>query len=133
MSGSRFVGVNLTGGTANRVTHNQIAGSVGPGVLVQTSLGDHGSHNRVLDNAIEGNGIQVNPGQIATTLAGNTIRHSAGDGIVAYEPSTILHGNSARDGRGYGISAPNGAVDRGANAATGNATQAQCVGVACAA
>src|SRR5512132_3515700 len=29
MTGSRFVGVNLTGGTANRVVHNQIAASVG--------------------------------------------------------------------------------------------------------
>jgi parallel beta-helix repeat protein len=132
MSGSRFVGVNLTGGTDNRVAHNEIADSVGPGVLVQTSLADHGSHNRVLDNAIEGNGIQVNPGQIAATLARNTIRHSAGDGIVAYEPSTILQGNSAGDGRGYGISAPNGAVDRGANVAAGNGMQPQCVGVACA-
>jgi hypothetical protein len=38
MTGSRFVGVNLTGGTANRVVHNQIAGSIGYGVLLQTSV-----------------------------------------------------------------------------------------------
>jgi hypothetical protein len=107
MSGSRFVGVNLTGGTANRVVHNEIAGSIGPGVLLQTSVGDHGSHNRVMDNAIDGNGIQVNPGQIAAMIARNTIR-AAGDGIVVYEPSTILLGNVAA------ISAPNGADDRGA-------------------
>jgi hypothetical protein len=108
MSGSRFVGVNLTGGTANRVLHNEIAGSVGPGVLLQTSVGDHGSHNRVVENAIDGNGIQVNPGQVAAMIARNTIRGAAGDGIVVYEPSTILQGNAAA------ISAPNGAVDRGA-------------------
>ena len=108
MSGSRFVGVNLTGGTANRVLHNEIAGSIGPGVLLQTSVGDHGSHNRVVENAIDGNGIQVNPGQVAAMIARNTIRGAAGDGIVVYEPSTILQGNAAA------ISAPNGAVDRGA-------------------
>jgi large repetitive protein len=107
MTGSRFVGVNLTGGTANRVTHNHVAGSVGPGVLLQTSVADHGSHNRVIDNVIVGNGIQVNPGQVAAIIAGNAI-DSARDGIVVYEPSTILQGNIAT------VSAPNGAVDRGA-------------------
>src|SRR5919201_1131189 len=65
MTGSRFVGVNLTGGTANRVTHNKVAGRI----------------------------------------ARNTIR-STGDGIVVYEPSTILQGNAAA------VSAPNGAVER---------------------
>ena len=107
MSGSRFVGVNLTGGTANRVVHNEIAGSIGAGVLLQTSVGDHGSHNRVMDNAIDGNGIQVNPGQVAAMIARNTITTTAADGIVVYEPSTILQGNAAV------VSAPNGAVDRG--------------------
>jgi hypothetical protein len=107
MTGSRFVGVNVTGGTANRVVHNQIAGSIGYGVLLQTSVADHGSHNRIVENAIEGNGIQVNPGQVAATIARNTIHTTAGDGIVVYEPSTILQGNAAA------VSAPNGAVDRG--------------------
>jgi parallel beta helix pectate lyase-like protein len=103
MTGSRFTGVNLTGGTANLVEHNEIAGSIGPGVLLQTSVGDHGARNRIVENAIDGNGIQVNPGQVATTIARNTIS-SAGDGIVVYEPSTILQGNIAT------VSAPNGAV-----------------------
>jgi Right handed beta helix region len=107
MTGSRFVGVNLTGGTANRVMHNRIAGSIGPGVLLQTSVGDHGSHNRVIENAIDGNGIQVNPGQVAALIARNTV-HAAGQGIVVYEPSTILQGNAAA------VSAPNGAVERAA-------------------
>jgi hypothetical protein len=71
-------------------------------VLLQTSVGDHGSANRVIENAIDGNGIQVNPGQVAAMIARNTI-HSAGDGIVVYEPS-ILQGNAAA------VSAPNGAV-----------------------
>jgi hypothetical protein len=103
MTGSRFTGVNLTGGTANRVIHNKVAASVGPGVLLQTSVRYHGSHNLVLDNVILGNGIQVNPGQVAATIAGNAI-DSAGDGIVVYEPSTILQGNIAS------VSAPNGAI-----------------------
>ena len=102
MTGSRFTGVNLTGGTANTVTLDRIAGSIGPGVLLQTSVRDHGSANRILENAIDGNGIQVNPGQHAALIARNTIR-SAGDGIVVYEPSTILRGNAAT------VSAPNGA------------------------
>jgi hypothetical protein len=100
MTGSRFVGVNLTGGTAKKVVHNQIAGSIGYGILLQTSVADHGSHNRILENAIEGKGIQVNPGQVAATIARNTIQ---GDGIVVYEPSTIVKANAAA------VSAPNGA------------------------
>jgi len=108
MTGSRFVGVNLTGGTANRVLHNRIADSIGYGVLLQTSVADHGRHNEILENAIEGKGIQVNPGQVAAMIARNTITTTAADGIVVYEPSTILQGNAAA------ISAPNGAVDRGA-------------------
>ena len=78
------------------------------GVLLQTSVADHGSHNRIVDNAIEGKGIQVNPGQVAATIARNTINATAGDGIVVHEPSTILQGNAAA------VSAPNGAVDNGA-------------------
>jgi hypothetical protein len=105
MTGSRFVGVNLTGGTANRVVHNEISSSVGPGVLVQTSPADHGRRNEILDNVIVGNGIQVNPGQVRAVIAGNAI-NSAGDGIVVYEPSTILQGNIAV------VRAPNGAVQR---------------------
>ena len=108
MTGSRFVGVNLTGGTANRVVHNRIADSIGYGVLLQTSVADHGRHNEILENAIEGKGIQVNPGQVAARIARNTITSAAADGIVVYEPSTILQGNAAA------VSAPNGAVDRGA-------------------
>jgi hypothetical protein len=107
MSGSRFVGVNLTGGTANRVEHNEITASTGPGVLVQTSLADHGRRNQILENVIVGNGIQVNPGQVRTVIAGNAV-NSTGNGIVVYEPSTILQGNIAV------VSAPNGAVNRGA-------------------
>ena len=103
MTGSRFVGVNLTGGTANKVIHNQIADSIAYGVLLQTSVADHGANNRVLENAISGKGIQVNPGQVAAMIARNTLQ---GDGIVVYEPSTILQGNAAA------ISAPNGAVQR---------------------
>jgi hypothetical protein len=99
MTGSRFTGVNLTGGTANRVVHNRIADSIGYGVLLQTSVADHGSRNRIVENAIVGKGIQVNPGQVAPMIARNTIQ---GDGIVVYEPSTILQGNAAA------VSAPNG-------------------------
>jgi Periplasmic copper-binding protein (NosD) len=103
MTGSRFVGVNLTGGTANKVVHNRIADSIAYGVLLQTSVADHGANNRVLENAITGKGIQVNPGQVAATIARNTLQ---GDGIAVYEPSTILQGNAAA------VSAPNGAVQR---------------------
>jgi hypothetical protein len=105
MTGSRFVGVNLTGGTANRVVHNKVAGSIGPGMLLQTSVADHGSHNGVIDNVVLGNGIQVNPGQVGAIIAGNAI-DSSRDGILVYEPSTILQGNIAT------VSAPNGAVER---------------------
>jgi hypothetical protein len=43
---------------------------------------------------------------LAAMIARNTIR-AAGQGVVVYEPSTILQANAAA------ISAPNGAVERG--------------------
>jgi hypothetical protein len=122
----------LTGGAHNRVVANGITASVGLGVLVQTSVNDHGSDNRILDNVVEGNGIQVNPGQASAQIAGNTIRHAGFAGIAAFEPSTIIERNTSSDNRGVGILAPNGAVDRGGNGATGNGQQPECVGVVCA-
>ena len=64
-----------------------------------------GARNRVMENALDGNGIQVNPGQVGALIARNTIL-SAGDAIVVFEPSTILQANSAA------VNAPNGAVQR---------------------
>jgi hypothetical protein len=86
----------------------------------------------VLGNVVIGNGIWINPGPRATAIAGNFVRGGDYDGILAFEPSTILRRNHALANHGRGIDAPNGAVDRGRNVARGNGAAPQCVSVGCA-
>jgi nitrous oxidase accessory protein NosD len=120
MSGQRFVGINLTGGSGNRVLRNQIASTNGYGVFVQSSPAENGRGHRIVGNLLDGNGIAVFPGPRRTKLVANAVMKSAGDGITAFEPSTVLAGNSVTDSQARGIYAPNGAVDRGGNAARGS-------------
>lgn len=120
MSGQKFVGLNLTGGSGNRVRRNEIAATNGYGVFVQSSPAENGRGHRIAGNLLDGNGIAVFPGPRRTKVAGNAVKKSPGDGITAFEPTTVLAGNSVTDSQGRGIYAPNGAVDRGGNAARGS-------------
>ena len=92
--------------------------------------------NRAVHNAA---GLEVEAGATGTrllfnvasdndVLAGGSIlpRH----GIAVYDPSTVLAGNVARRNPDFGIFAPDGAIDRGGNRASGNGA-GQCVNVAC--
>jgi hypothetical protein len=74
ISGSRFVGVNLMGGAANLVREKRIADSAGHAVLIQSSQTERGGCHRVLGNVVIGNGIWINPGPRAITIAGNFVR-----------------------------------------------------------
>jgi hypothetical protein len=132
MTGSRFVGANLTGGKRDRIVANRIVDSAGPGVFVHGSPAETGLKHRVKDNALAGNGIEIHPGPRATRVIGNTITGAPGDGIRVFEPGTLLRGNAASGNLAHGIDAPNGASDGGGNTASANGLQPQCVGVACA-
>jgi Right handed beta helix region len=132
MAGSKFVGANLTGGKRDRVVDNRIGGSAGPGVFVHSSPAETGLKHRVARNVLAGNGIEIHPGPAATRLVSNTITGAHGDGILVFEPSTLLRGNAASGNLAHGINAPNGASDGGANTAASNGLQPQCVGIACA-
>lgn len=130
VTGSGFVGVNLTGGDANTVSGNRIRGSRGQAVFIQHSVSETGGAHLVSGNTITGNGIWVSLGPTGTRLVGNTIRGSLRDGISAFDGSTVISRNVARANRGFGIYAPNGAVDGGGNRARGNGL-GRCVGVVC--
>ena len=127
IAGAKFVGVNVTGGARNRIVSNSISDSNGPGVLLQSAVDSPSRRNAVIENQISGNGIQVNPGQLRARLIGNAITGASGDGILVFEPTTLVRANSANDNRGHGIHAPNGAREGGANAAQGNGLEPQIV------
>jgi nitrous oxidase accessory protein NosD len=107
MTGQRFVGVALTGGIANRVTDNQISDTAGAGVFVQSSNTESGRNHRVDGNRLTANGILVFPGPRAIKLVGNSIEAAPGDGIAAFEPSTVLTGNTVAGSAGRDIYTPN--------------------------
>jgi parallel beta-helix repeat protein len=107
MSGQRFVGVALTGGAGNRVTGNQISDTAGAGIFVQPSHIETGRNHRIDANQLSANGILVFPGPRATSLVGNSIVAAPGDGIAAFEPSTVLTGNSVTNSVGRDVFTPN--------------------------
>lgn len=84
-------------------------------------------------------GLQIEPAQSGVNATGSTVAHNSfvrngGPGLWI-EPSSLSSGfrvanNVATHNAGHGILAP-GVTDGGGNAATGNGTQPQCVGVAC--
>ena len=117
ITGAKFVGVNLTGGTADVVRSNTISNGNGPGIFVQSSQRQTGSNHRITANKLTGNGITVQAGPRRVRLLGNTVSGSPVDGIVVFEPSTILQGNTATGNAVRGIYAPNGMVDAGGNQA----------------
>jgi len=53
------------------------------------------------------------------------------DGIDVFSPSTVIAGNVANGNFGYGIYAPDGAIDGGGNHAHANGEPAQCVNISC--
>ncbi|HEX5618397.1 MAG TPA: right-handed parallel beta-helix repeat-containing protein [Solirubrobacteraceae bacterium] len=131
MTYSKFVGANLTGGKRNRIAGNEIADSHGPGVFVHSSPDEPGKRQVVDGNTLTGNGIEILAGPQRTRVVRNTITGARGDGIMTFEPSTLVGGNTANDNALQGIYAPNGATDRGGNSASGNAIDPQCEGVDC--
>ena len=133
MSGSKFVGANLTGGKLNRVVQNVIQDGNGPAVFVHGSPDEPGKGHRVLDNRIQGGGIEILPGPQRTRVVRNEVREALGDGILTFEPTTVLALNVATANFLHGISAPNGAIDRGGNRASGNSVAPECVGISCSA
>ena len=131
MTESKFVGANLTGGKRNRIVDNKIADGHGAGVFVHSSPDEPGKRHVVDGNELDGNGIEILAGPQRTRVTANVVARAHGDGISTFEPSTILGGNSVVQNLLQGIYAPNGAIDRGTNAAADNGLDPQCEGVVC--
>jgi hypothetical protein len=128
---AKFVGANLTGGRADRIVSNRIHDSAGPGVFVHSSPAETGRRHEIDANELLGNGIEIHPGPRRTRVTGNAIKLAAADGIMSFEPTTVIRGNSAIGNLLRGIDAPNGAIDAGGNTAKDNGQDPQCVGVVC--
>jgi hypothetical protein len=117
--------------SANKLTDfHEVGISVGPG------SGNVIERNRSVRNT---QGITVELGAVSTQLRKNFASFNVAepflsflprDGIDVYDPSTVLADNVANHNFGFGINAPDGAIDAGGNHAHGNGA-GQCVNVAC--
>jgi nitrous oxidase accessory protein NosD len=130
-------GVRITGSDDVVVRDSEATGNHRVGFFV--SGGSTGT--RLIENVARHNarGIQVDAGATGTRLRGNVASVNdfppsppdfQNDGIDVFEPSTVLADNVARRNPGFGINAPDGAVDAGGNRASGNGA-GDCVNVDC--
>ncbi len=114
-----------------------LGGGIGIHIEPTATLGTI-SGNRVVGN--KGDGILASPRifsaqQQQGTVSGNIALGNGGNGIEDQSPAAgpvIFAGNVARGNGGHGIVAPSGAIDGGANLASGNRTDPQCVNLVCA-
>jgi parallel beta-helix repeat protein len=107
---AKFVGVNLTGGSGNSVAENLISGGSGAGVFVQNAQDEPARGHRIVRNQLDGNGIVVQAGPQRVRVAANAVVGTPGDGIAAFDPSTVVTGNAVTGAGGRAVFTPNGAA-----------------------
>ena len=135
--GNTRVGLRLSGTEDSvvrdsRATGNRRVGfSIAGGSTGIRFVGNVAKHNA--------SGIEVEAGATGNLLRGNVasvndvppgVPPFSSDGIDVFEPSTVLADNVANRNPGFGIYAPDGAVDAGGNRAHGNGL-GDCVNVSC--
>jgi parallel beta-helix repeat protein len=129
-------GVRLEDTHNSVVSANKVSDSHEVGISVGSGSGNLIERNRAVRNT---QGITVELGAVSTQVRKNSASFNVAepflsfltrDGIGVYDPSTVLADNVANRNFGFGINAPNGAIDAGGNHAHGNGA-GQCVNVAC--
>jgi hypothetical protein len=131
------VGLRLSGTDDSVVRYSSASGNRRVGF----SVGAGSTGVRMIENEARHNatGMEVEAGATGTRLRGNVASVNDAppflgflptDGIDVFEPTTVLTDNVARRNPGFGIYAPNGAVDGGGNRASGNGA-GDCVNVSC--
>jgi parallel beta-helix repeat protein len=131
------VGLRISGTRDSVVKYSRASGNRRVGF----SIGGGSTGNRLVENEATHNasGIEVEAGATGNRLRGNVASLNDAppvfaffptDGIDVFEPTTVLRDNVAKRNPGFGIYAPNGAVDAGGNRARDNGL-GDCVNVAC--
>jgi hypothetical protein len=129
-------GIGLGDSAGSTVAHNTIHAN-GPvsAIGIHHFKGDPlPQNNRIIGNVATStttDAIRVDPGAVATVLAGNLAVHSADDGIDVRAPGTTVTRNTANNNHDLGISAVAGVIDGGGNRAAGNGNPAQCTNISC--
>jgi hypothetical protein len=136
-TGNVRVGLRINGSEGTVVRWSSATGNRRAGFSVAAgSTGTRLVENEATHNAT---GIEVEAGATGTRLRANVAsRNDAppalpffpSDGIDVLDPSTVLADNVANRNPGFGIYAPNGAIDAGGNRARGNGA-GDCVNVGC--
>jgi parallel beta-helix repeat protein len=131
------VGLRLSGTEDSLVRYNLATGNRRVGF----SIANGSSDNRIVENEAKHNasGFEVLAGATGNRLRANTARLNdvppglppfTSNGFDIFEPTTVLADNVANRNPGFGIYAPNGAIDAGGNRARGNGA-GDCVNVGC--
>jgi hypothetical protein len=113
-----------------RIEHNQFIGCQ-VGLAISTGNGTASvKGNTFTGNAGAGFAFAVT-GSAAMTITGNQFFDNGGDGLTGAGPATVTVADNLADANGgHGINVA-GVTDGGGNAAVGNTTTPDCVGVVC--
>jgi parallel beta-helix repeat protein len=133
----RFVGAVLTESSRNVWRDNEFLGT-SEGLVLHSGADNSFVGNRLsgapapaFNPTLELDGFHVDADATGTVLRRNAVHDFGDDGIDVRATGTLIKGNSANDNGDLGIFAVPGAIDGGANTASGNGNPSRCVGVAC--
>ena len=133
-------GISLDDGKDNRISRNLVVGARSEGIQVgiphryARKHGPLARHTSVLGNRLrrsKGDGLVVRSNAYHTLLARNRARRSKHDGFRLHASGVRLRRNVAVRNGDLGIDAPPGVENLGGNVARRNGDPAQCVNVHC--
>ena len=126
---SNTTGVEVSGGSLNRIEFNTANAGLGTGIEVGQSLNATVFGNTTNNNGT--GGIVVDAAALSGDVRGNQANGNGGDGITVNGVGTGVNANLATGNGGWGIYAAAGVLDRGGNGARLNAEAAQCYLIVC--
>jgi parallel beta helix pectate lyase-like protein len=132
VTGGTGTGLMISDASNTKVTGTSVRYFGGDGIVVTPGAG--ATDATTIDSAVVtsngGAGVVVLEGTTNTLLSRNGVNSNGADGIVTAGAVTLTR-NQANFNAGHGINAGPGAIVGGANAAKGNKTPPQCVGITC--
>ena len=132
-------GISLEAGQNNVIADNSVSRTLRDGIRVsafdpeQPTSGNVVQGNHVSATMADGVSVATSgDGPVdTTTLSGNIVTGSGGDGIHVNSPATTVTRNRAIHNAHFGIEAVVGVLDGGGNIASGNGTTDQCINIQC--
>ncbi|MFH8620227.1 right-handed parallel beta-helix repeat-containing protein [Streptomyces sp. NPDC017979] len=126
-------GIELRFANNNLIRSNIASDTTGDGISLAQSINNDVELNQADRNGSRGIYVVGDaPAASGNALVGNTTNANNGDGTIVSKSVHTLQGNTARNNKGWGLSADPGNIDAGGNRASRNGQAAQCKGVVCA-